>query len=143
MEIRKLKPDEIALFQHFLHWNAEEESSPLPSEAYVQQWLGNPQNHAWVAYQKGQLVGGLTAFSLPLYQTENSELFIYEVGVDEAFRQMGLGKALVHACLHFAQEQGYSCAYVGTEPDNGPARKLYQSTGGAEETVSWFVYDFS
>jgi ribosomal protein S18 acetylase RimI-like enzyme len=61
------------------------------------------------------------------------EMLLYELGVDEAFRRRGIGRALTEALASRARERGCYGMWVLTDMDNAEARPTYKSAGGAEE----------
>lgn len=137
--ISKLATSDLDLFLQFVTWNAEGNTS-LPPKEELSDWFSNPNHHVWIAQEENMVIAGLTAYTLPSYQQFGNELFIYEVGVDDAYKRQGFGKALMQACLAFAKDNQYLSVYVATEHDNLPARKLFASTGGVEESISWWVW---
>jgi ribosomal protein S18 acetylase RimI-like enzyme len=60
------------------------------------------------------------------------ELWVNEVGVSPAHQNRGVGKALMHALLKAAGDTGCAQAWVLTERNNQPARRLYKAVGGEE-----------
>lgn len=139
--VRKLDSDDLDIFAAFIRWNADDQSQIVPEKTYLVDWLSGDFNHVFVALYNGQVIGGLTAYSLPMYQKNDSELFIYEIGVDENWQQQGIATMLISLCLDYARLNNYLCSYVATEPDNIPANKLYLKTGGQHANVSWYVFE--
>ena len=71
-----------------------------------------------------------------------TELYIDEVGVAEEFRRKGLASHMVSELFTIGREMGCEEAWVGTEDDNVPARRLYESLGNsAPEPFVMYVYD--
>jgi aminoglycoside 6'-N-acetyltransferase I len=70
-------------------------------------------------------------------------LWIDEVGVTPAFQRQGIATALMQAMLEIARGQKCRAAWVATEGDNKPARRLYRSLHPKEEQkrVVVYVYD--
>ncbi|MBA5778708.1 GNAT family N-acetyltransferase [Stappia sp. F7233] len=54
---------------------------------------------------------------------------LYDVAVAPAMRRMGLGRALVAACLSVGRDQGSAIAWLQVTAENAAARALYQSMG--------------
>jgi aminoglycoside 6'-N-acetyltransferase I len=70
-----------------------------------------------------------------------TELYIDEVGVAPAYHRQGIARAMLDAMFALGRELGYGEAWVGTEPDNLPARGLYDTRGGtAAEPFVMYVY---
>ena len=72
-----------------------------------------------------------------------TELYIDEVGVTPAMQRKGIGRALVERMLAIGRELGCGEAWVGTEPDNLPARGLYESLDlTRDETEAFVMYAY-
>lgn len=95
-----------------------------------------------VAFEHGDPIGFAFGYVLPRRHREPSILFVYEVGVDEAHRRRGIGKALLE---RLGAEAGAREGFVLTDPDNEAANALYRSVGGTPaEVVQWdFAYKAS
>jgi len=59
--------------------------------------------------------------------------------VDVAARGKGIGRALIEASAAIARERGAHHLEWNTQPDNGTARRLYDSTGA--ESSTWVEYE--
>jgi ribosomal protein S18 acetylase RimI-like enzyme len=60
---------------------------------------------------------------------KGTEMFLYELGVDEAARRRGVGTALVEALATLARERGCYGMWTGTETDNVAAQRTYERAG--------------
>jgi ribosomal protein S18 acetylase RimI-like enzyme len=59
--------------------------------------------------------------------------FVYEIGVDEAYRRRGIGRRLMRELL-----EGYDESFVLTDADNVAANALYANVGGTRvDAVMW------
>jgi ribosomal protein S18 acetylase RimI-like enzyme len=63
---------------------------------------------------------------------KGTEMFLYELGVDERFRGDGLGTALVSALRELARERGCYEMWVLTDADNASALATYSGTGAGD-----------
>jgi len=68
---------------------------------------------------------------------KGTEMFLYELGVDDRYRRRGIGRGLVAALADRARERGCYGMWVLTDADNDAALRTYRSAGGGEpeETV--------
>ena len=107
-------------------------------------FLGNPANYLLLAEAGGEVGGFLTAYRLERADREASQMFVYEVGVAEAWRDQGLATALVDEVMALARAEGMFEAFVLTSHGNEPARRLYTRTGGRveDDSAMLFVYSF-
>ena len=63
---------------------------------------------------------------------KGTEMFLYELSVDEASRGQGVGAALVEALGAVARERGCYGMWVMTDHDNEAARRTYGAAGGKD-----------
>ena len=61
---------------------------------------------------------------------KGTEMFLYELAVDEPFRRRGIGRALVERLAALAREAGCYGMWVITDKDNDAARATYEGTRG-------------
>ena len=116
------------------------ESGTIPKKDYIIEALSKQHYHVFVALLDGTVVGGQTAYELQFFDEENTQMFLYELGVDEKHRQKGVAKALIAALKELCQEKSITTLYVSTEMDNEKAKNLYKATGGKLEEVAWYTY---
>jgi len=105
------------------------------------EYLSVPSNILVVA-RDGDLVVGMATGLVYVHPDKPRQLFINEVGVDDAYRGRGIGKQLVRAMLDEGRRRGAVEAWVATEWENEAARALYASTGGQEsdERIVMYLY---
>ena len=95
--------------------------------------LDDPRTVFLVAERDGEVVGFVFGYVLPRRHGNATELFVYELGVDEAHRRQGIARQLLEALLDGQEE-----SFVLTEPDNEAANAVYRSLGGKRsEAVMW------
>jgi aminoglycoside 3-N-acetyltransferase I len=144
--IQKLGPTDLPLARQLfsLFQQAfEEPSEPVPTDTYVGAVLAKTDFHTLVATTQGRVVGGVTAYELPMFPRQITEMFLYDIAVDEACRQHGVAAALIEALKTICVQRGITALFVGTDTDNSPALALYHATGGvADEQIAWFNYTF-
>lgn len=141
--IKKLAATDVAQAKDlFLFFQIDDGvAEPLiPTDAYLEKLLAKDDFVVLVALQEEEVIGGLTAYELPMYKESKPEYFLYEIAVAPAHRQQGIARALIETLKKLAVEKGMEEMYVGTEMDNMPAQNLYASTGGKRENIAWYVY---
>jgi ribosomal protein S18 acetylase RimI-like enzyme len=123
MDIDRIGPDEVerviaasALFD-----------GPATDE-WTTIFLTSPGHHLLLARLDGADVGFITGVETT-HPDKGTELFLYELGVDESARQRGVGRALVTAMGELARERGCYGMWVSTELDNDAAIATYRSAG--------------
>lgn len=103
------------------------------------EYLANPSNGLVVAVSEGAVVGMATGIAY-VHPDKPLALFINEVGVAPRLHQQGIGKKLIQKMLEWGKARGCKEAWVATELENMPARRLYESTGGEQEKDLAVVY---
>lgn len=142
--IKKLSSNDLLLAQDLIkEWSLDEgiKNPKLPQKAYLNKLLTKDDFHIYVAIQDQKVVGGLTAYELPMFDTEINEIFLYEIGVSENYRRQGIAKALIQQLVEYCQQNNIEVIFLGTELENDAAKQLYLSTGGAMEIIPWFTYE--
>ena len=97
IEIRRLTPGDVAVARRLFTLMSTvfgDEASPL-GDAYLARLLERQDFWAIAASIEGELVGGLTAHTLPMTRSESSEIFIYDIAVREACQRRGIGRTLM------------------------------------------------
>ncbi len=70
---------------------------------------------------------------------KGTEMFLYELSVDEAARNRGVGRALVAALAELARENGCYGMWVLTDDDNPAAVRAYEAAGGQQEPLTRLI----
>lgn len=108
----------------------EEEEKAYPERDYLAKLLEDDHLLVITATLEGEVIGGLTAYRLPSYEERASTIYIYDLGVKEAFRMKGIGKKLVSFLLDYAQNHHVKAVFVDTEEvDNEEAIAFYNTVG--------------
>ncbi|HEY3254369.1 MAG TPA: GNAT family N-acetyltransferase [Polyangiaceae bacterium] len=98
----------------------------------VQRYLANPGVLHWVAVQDGVVTGFLYCVHVLLRSHPGQELLLYEIGVRQAYRRKGIGRALLEHMARWMQKSEVSEVWVCA--DNQIAVDFYRSCGfGSEE----------
>src|SRR5690606_23197945 len=68
----------------------------VPSDEYLLSLLRDPNFIPIVAVADGKVVGGLAAYILRKFEQERSEVYIYDLAVDEAYRRRGIATGCIN-----------------------------------------------
>jgi ribosomal protein S18 acetylase RimI-like enzyme len=104
-----------------------------------------PNHHLLFAYNDvGRPVGFVSGVETT-HPDKGTEMFLYELGVDEPARRQGIGRALVEALATIARERGCYGMFVLTDDDNVAALATYRSAGGGNSSpqvmLEWDLRD--
>jgi len=127
MELRWLGPGDVQAVvaaSHLFDGPAEPEAA--------RRFLGEATSHLCVAYEEGEPAGFVSGVELT-HPDKGTELFLYELGVDERFRRRGIGTALVQALAALGRERGCYGMWVLTDRDNEAAMATYRRAGASDE----------
>jgi aminoglycoside 6'-N-acetyltransferase I len=103
------------------------------------EFFADPRHHLIVAVDNGTVVGMITAVHY-VHPDKAPQLWINEVGVAESHRRRGIGRRMLEAMLARGKALGCTEAWLGTEEDNLPARRLYESVESSAEP--FMLYSF-
>jgi aminoglycoside 6'-N-acetyltransferase I len=135
VEIKRLGAGDAAVLARVGEDVFDEPIDPERVTAY----LAEPGHIMLVALADDEVVAQVAAV-IHRHPDKPTELYLDEVGVAPDFRRQGLAKRMVGEMLALGRAAGCEEAWVGTELDNEPARKLYQSRGGVAEPFVMYVY---
>lgn len=137
-EIVRLLPDNAELLHRLADGVFDE---PVRADRLAA-YLAEP-GHIMLVALSGGIVVGQCAAVLHRHPDKMTELYLDEVGVTPALQRKGIGRALVETMLAIGRELGCGEAWVGTEPDNLPARGLYESLDlHRDETEAFVMYAY-
>ena len=95
-------------------------------------FLAEPGHHLLVAYDDEERPVGFVSGVELTHPDKGTEMFLYELSVDEASRGRGIGRALVEALAALARERGCYGMFVLTDDDNAAALATYRSAGARD-----------
>jgi ribosomal protein S18 acetylase RimI-like enzyme len=102
-------------------------------------YLAEPGHLLMVALAGGEVVAQCAAV-IHRHPDKPTELYIDEVGVAPNYQRQGIARRLLDAMLALGKALGCEEAWVGTEPDNDPARGLYASRGAEAEPIVMYTF---
>ncbi len=105
---------------------------PVRPEA-ARRFLDDPTHHLCLAYEGGEAVGFVSGVEVT-HPDKGTELFLYELAVDEPHRRRGIGTALVRALGDVGRARGCYGLWVLTDRVNDAALATYRAAGAVEES---------
>lgn len=103
-----------------------------PSREATEHFLTDEGHHLLLAYVDDVPARMVTGVEMT-HPDKGTEMFLYELGVDEAHRGRGEGRALVAALARLARERGCYGLWTATGEDDKAAQSTYGSAGGTPE----------
>src|SRR3984885_7271719 len=100
MEIRVLRPGDDGLVAAASHLF----DGPARPDATAR-FLAEPGHPLLIAYEDERAVGFVSGVEVT-HPDKGTEMFLYELAVEEGFRRRGVGSALVERLQSLAREQG-------------------------------------
>ncbi len=96
-------------------------------------YIKDPANIIVACFVDDKPVGFVLATVVKKPYKDKDFLYIDEVDVHAEYRKKGIGTALLKETFRIARDEyGLHEAWLGTEPDNTPARALYESLNPTE-----------
>ena len=145
--IHQLTQNDLSLMQALLTMfgeafdDAETYNTKRPSEGYLRQLLGSGTFIALAALQGSDVIGGLAAYELHKFEQERSEIYIYDLAVDQGHRREGVATTLIIKLKEIAAQRGAYVIFVqaDTTPSDEPAIALYTKLGVREDVLQFDI----
>jgi len=143
--IQQLRSGDLALFRQLLAMfgrafeDEETYCGAQPRDAYLESLLGGESFIAVAALDGGTVVGGLAAYELRKFERERSEIYIYDLAVDENHRRKGIATGLIDYLKQVARERGAYVIYVQADLGDDPAVELYTKLGVREDVLHFDI----
>lgn len=110
-----------------------------PDDPYLARLLARDTFIAVAAFAGTQMVGGLAAYELPKFEQARSEIYIYDLAVDEQYRRRGIATALIAELQRLAAERGAWVIFVQADYGDDPAVALYTKLGSREDVMHFDI----
>ncbi|GAA0997324.1 GNAT family N-acetyltransferase [Subtercola frigoramans] len=117
----------------------EEPSDPL-EDSYLNNLLRSDSFWAIAAFLGSDVIGGLTAHTVPLTRTAQSEVFVYDLAVHHEHRRQGIAARLLHELRVTAALEGIYDIFVVADNDDVGALDFYRTQEGTGTPVTMFSF---
>ncbi len=114
-------------------------ASAPPDRGYLERLLSRPHFVSLVAEHNGEVIGALVGYELEKFEQARSEFYIYDLGVVEPSRRMGVATALIEAFASIAGERGAHVVFVQADYEDPPAIALYEKLGKRAEVLHFDI----
>jgi aminoglycoside 3-N-acetyltransferase I len=144
-EIKRLTEEDLSTFKSLIDlFNLVFEEEPkIRTEAHLLKLLGRNDFIAIAAISENEVVGGLTAYELPMVYSDYSEIFLYDLAVKAEYQRMGIGKKLLQSLKEYCIKNEIIEFFVLAHEEDEHAIEFYRATGGKSEKVVNFLYETS
>ena len=115
----------------------------IGSPSHLQRLLTKPEFYAIVTTKDDDVIGGLTAYELPRYYSDKSELYLYDIAVKRQCHNQGIGKALMQHLKDLGTQNGIETIFVDAHSEDKQAVKFYEATIGKSEMVDHFTLEIN
>ncbi|MDP9884299.1 ribosomal protein S18 acetylase RimI-like enzyme [Sinomonas atrocyanea] len=114
------------------------------TEAGAREFLTKPGHHLLLAETADGRAIGFVSGVETAHPDKGTEMFLYELAVDEGWRRRGVASHLVNALAEIAREAGCYGMWTAADRDNEAALATYRSTGARlEPGTTVVVYDLA
>lgn len=143
--VRTLGPDDVGLMRSMLAMfghafnDVTAYTDAQPSDEYLKTLLGSSTFIPLAALRGDQVIGGIAAYVLPKFEQPRSEIYIYDLAVDEAHRRQGVATALIMELKRIATARGAYVIYVQADLVDDPAIALYTKMGRREDVLHFDI----
>ncbi len=145
--VRQLGQDDLDLMNALLLTfgsafnDTETYAGKRPSADYTRQLLASDYFIALVALKDKEVIGGIAAYELKKFERERSEIYLYDLAVDEKHRRKGVAIALIQELRKIGAARGAWVIFVqaDTNVEDEPAIALYTKLGVREEVLHFDI----
>jgi aminoglycoside 3-N-acetyltransferase I len=140
---RRLTAGDRELARRLFDMMAEvfEEPHEQLCDDYVDGLLSRADFWVFAALAGDDVIGGVTAHTLPMTRGPYAELFIYDVAVRADQQRRGVGRRLLAALRESAAAHGISDAFVPADNEDTHALDFYRALGGVAAPVTIFSFE--
>lgn len=145
MEVRRLGPADLPLMRALNRMFGRAFDDPdsydaaPPQDAYLQKALAQDHVFALAAMNGDALAGGLVAYALDKLEQARSEVYIYDLAVEEPWRRKGVATRLINHLQKLAVERGAWVIFVQADYGDDPAIALYEKLGVREDVLHFDI----
>ncbi|WP_123040538.1 GNAT family N-acetyltransferase [Cohnella candidum] len=103
--------------------------------------LGRPEFVCIAAFDGDEIVGGITAYELRMYDRPGSAMYLYDLAVAEKTRRRGIGSGLVRELQAYCRRTGIRELFVQADSSDEHALAFYDSLSGRPSMAVQYSFD--
>ena len=119
--------------------DAQSYAAHPPDDDYLARLLADDSVIVLVALDNESVVGGLVAYALSKFEQARREVYIYDLGVAEAYRRRGIATELIGRLQRIAKDLAAWVIFVQADYGDDPAIALYEKLGVREEVLHFDI----
>lgn len=145
IHIRALGGEDVAVMRAILglfgkaFGESETYTAAQPDDAYLNQLLSSSAFVAIAAFKEANVVGGIAAYVLPKFEQVRTELYIYDLAVEEENRRRGVATGMIEELKKVAVARGIYVIYVQADYGDEAAIALYTKLGVREDVLHFDI----
>jgi aminoglycoside 3-N-acetyltransferase I len=117
-----------------------EEENEQVCDGYIDRLLNREEFWAIAAFMGDEIVGGLTAHTLPMTRAEASEMLVYDIAVRRDHQRRSVGRQLLTTLREAAADSGIQDVFVAANANDAHAVHFYAALGGVSSSVTHFSF---
>jgi aminoglycoside 3-N-acetyltransferase I len=140
--VKRLAPSDRRIAKQLFSMMAlvfEEDHEDL-SDGYVDGLLSRDDFWLLAARSGDDVIGGLSAHTLPMTRSESREIFIYDIAVRADHQRRGVGRQLIVRLREIARDLGITELFVPADVGDAHALAFYRAMGATETSVAFFTF---
>jgi aminoglycoside 3-N-acetyltransferase I len=110
-----------------------------PDDMYLERLLCSETFVAVAAFSRGRVIGGIAGYLLPKFEEARSELYIYDLAVDESHRRQGVATTMIGELQKLAAARDAYVIFVQADHGDEPAIALYTKLGVREDVLHFDI----
>lgn len=135
--------DDQEFYNLVLLFNTVFESPHQVNMENIHRLLKKPSFVCYVALKNDEVVGGISAYELEMYDQPGSALYIYDLAVHHDYQRTGIGSKLMKEVMDYSKRNGIQTVFVQAEEEDQHAITFYQKIGGEPTKTCHFNFDLS
>ena len=110
-----------------------------PDDSYLRELLASNTFIALAAVADGRVIGGIAAYVLQKFEQARSELYIYDLAVEDEYRRQGVATAMISELQNVAAARSIHVIFVQADHGDEPAIALYTKLGIREDVLHFDI----
>ena len=110
-----------------------------PGDDYLEGLLASSTFIGLAAVADERVIGGIAAYVLPKFEQVRSEIYIYDLAVDEKHRRQGVATALIAELRRVAAARRAYVIFVQADREDEAAISLYARLGVREDVLHFDI----